>query len=184
MNIIRTAISGALVLLTLCAQANESAVPLGSKDACMQGPLAEFGQYIGNWDIHDSQLSKDGSEWTDGAGARWNFVCIGDGTAVQDFWMPNDGPVGTNLRIYNSETESWDIVWTIKGLPGFTHIGAKKDEQGNIVMQHISPIPTPLRRITFFPADADGWKWKLSLSTDDGESWFEVYRISASPSDN
>ena len=184
MNIIRTAITGALVLLTLCAQANESAVPLGSKDACMQGPLAEFGQYIGNWNIHDSQLSKDGSEWTDGAGARWNFVCIGDGTAVQDFWMPNDGPVGTNLRTYNSETESWDIAWAIKGVPGLTHIGAKKDEQGNIVMQHISPIPTPLRRITFFPADADGWKWKLEMSTDDGESWFEVYRISATPSDN
>lgn len=184
MKIIRAAISGVLVLLSFCAQADNSAIPLGDKDACMQGPLAEFGQYIGNWDIHDSQLSKDGSEWTDGAGARWNFVCIGDGTAVQDFWMPNGGPVGTNLRIYNSETESWDIAWAIKGVSGFAHIGAEKDEHGNIVMRHISPIPSPLRRITFFPADVDGWKWKLEMSTDDGESWFEVYRIEATRSSN
>jgi len=173
-----------LALFPVSAQESHSSIPLGKAESCMQGPLAEFGQYIGDWDIHDSQLSKDGSEWTDGAGARWNFVCIGDGTAVQDFWIPNDGPVGTNLRTYNSETESWDIAWTIKGVPGLVHIGAKKDAQGNIVMQHISPIPTPLRRITFFPADADGWKWMLEMSTDDGESWFEVYRISATPSDN
>jgi hypothetical protein len=99
-------IGGVLALLSLSAQAGGTAVPLGNSAACMQGPLAEFGQYIGNWNTHDSQLSKDGTEWTEGAGARWNFVCIGDGTAIQDFWMPNDGPVGTNLRTYNSETES------------------------------------------------------------------------------
>jgi hypothetical protein len=182
MKINRAAISGVLVLLSFCAQADDSAIPLGDKNACMQGPLAEFGQYIGNWDIHDSQLSKDGSEWTDGVGARWNFVCIGDGTAVQDFWMPNDGPVGTNLRTYNSNTESWDIVWTIKPKPGFTHITASKDDDGNVVMHYKPPLPTPLRRITFFPATAEGWNWKLEFSTDDGANWFEVYRITATRS--
>jgi len=184
MKIILAAISGILVLLSFCAQADDSAVPLGDKDACMQGPLAEFGQYIGNWDIHDSQLSKDGSEWTDGAGARWNFVCIGDGTAIQDFWMPNGGPVGTNLRTYDSTTESWEIVWAVKPKPGLTHITASKDDIGNVVMHVKIPLPDPLRRITFFPATAEGWKWKLEFSTDDGASWFEVYRIVATPSDS
>jgi hypothetical protein len=51
-------------------------------------------------------------------------------------------------------------------------------------MHYKSPIPSPLRRITFSPTDANGWKWELEMSTDDGESWFEVYRISATPSDN
>jgi hypothetical protein len=51
-------------------------------------------------------------------------------------------------------------------------------------MHYESPLPTPLRRITFFPPNTAGWKWKLEISNDDGASWIEVYRIEATPSDN
>jgi hypothetical protein len=175
-------IVGMLALSPVLAHEPESGIPADNAAACMQGPLAQFGQYLGNWDIQDFELGKDGKEWTEGAGAKWNFICVGDGTAVQDFWMPTDGSVGTNLRTYNTETESWDIVWTIKPKPGFTHIQARQDEHSNIVMHVMTPVPDPLRRITFFPADADGWNWKLEFSSDDGDSWFEVYRIKATPS--
>jgi hypothetical protein len=157
------------------------AAPLDNADACMEGPLAQFGRYIGNWDIQDSQLSQDGQTWTKGDGAQWNFVCLGNGTAIQDFWLPPDGNVGTNLRTWNSKTESWDIAWAINTQPGFAHIQAKEDEDGNIVMHYKSPLPDPLRRITFFPPDEKGWNWKLEFSQDGGETWFEVYRITATP---
>lgn len=172
-------------LLLACAgpgNAEESSIPLGDKSACMEGPMAQFGRYVGNWDIADSQLSQDGSEWTDGAGAKWNFVCIGNGTAVQDFWIPPGGAVGTNLRTWNPQTESWDIAWAINGQPGFSHITAKQDAAGNIVMHYKAPVPDPLRQITFYPPDENGWNWTLEFSTDGGESWFEVYRIKATPS--
>jgi hypothetical protein len=178
----------ALYLLAVCwffaafADAQQTAIPVGDKSACMEGQLAQFGRYIGNWDIADSQLSPDGQEWADGAGATWNFVCIGDGTAVQDFWIPNDGPTGTNLRTWNANSNSWDIAWAIPGVPGFAHITAEEDEAGNIVMHYKSPVPDPLRRITFFPPDAAGWDWVMEFSTDSGESWFPVYRIRATPS--
>ncbi len=161
--------------------ADTAAIPAGDTDACMQGPLAQFGRYIGSWNIEDSRLSDDGSKWMAGAGARWNFVCIGNGTAIQDFWMPAGGDVGTNLRTYNPDTESWDIAWAITSMPGFAHIGAVADAAGNIVMHYKSPLPDPLRRITFFPPDADGWNWKLEVSADDGNTWTEVYRIKATP---
>ena len=124
-----------LMAMLFAGAAGAQSIPLGAKSACMEGPMAEFGQYIGDWDITDTQLSQDGSEWTDGAGAKWNFVCIGEGTAVQDFWIPNDGPVGTNLRTYNMQSESWDIAWAIKGMPGpgFAHITAKATDDGRIV---------------------------------------------------
>ena len=159
-------------------------VPIDDENACMEGPLAQFGRYIGNWDIADSKLDQDGVTWTKGDGARWNFVCLGNGTAIQDFWLPPNGDVGTNLRTWNSDTESWDIAWTITPMPGFAHIQAAEDENGNIVMHYKSPLPDPLRRITFFPPDEHGWNWKLEFSKDGGESWFEVYRIEATPSDN
>lgn len=160
-------------------------IPVGNKAACMEGPLAQFGQYIGNWDIADSQLSQDGKEWIPGAGAKWNFVCIGQGTAVQDFWMPNDGPVGTNLRTYNGDAAIWDIAWTIPGIrgAGFAHITAEAKPDGRIEMKYEYPLPNPLRRITFFPVDESGWDWTLELSTDSGESWITAYKIRATPSE-
>jgi hypothetical protein len=182
MTLIRTALASLAMIVV--ATGHAQSVPLGDKSACMEGPMAEFGQYIGDWDIEDQQLSQDGTEWAAGAGARWNFVCIGEGTAVQDFWIANDGAVGTNLRTYSAETGSWDIAWTIKGMPGpgFAHITARKQDDGRIVMSYVAPVPDPLRRITFFPANASGWNWTLEMSTDGGDSWIEVYRIKASRS--
>ena len=136
MTQIRMTIALATLLFALSSLARDGSIPVGEKNACMEGPLAQFGQYIGDWDIEDFRLSPDGGEWTPGAGARWNFVCLGDGTAIQDFWIPNDGPVGTNLRTWNPDTESWDIAWAIKGLPGFAHIQAEMHDDGNIVMRY------------------------------------------------
>ena len=158
--------------------ANE-AVPFDKNAGCLEGPIAQFGAYIGNWHIEDSQLQDDGVTWQEGAGARWDFVCLGNGAAIQDFWMPNDGGVGTNLRTYNKDTESWDIAWTITGMSGFAHIQATQADNGNIVMTYKSPIPKPPRRITFFPPEENAWKWKLEMSFDEGVAWTEVYRIEA-----
>jgi len=169
----------ATAFLSMVAQAEESALPFKNQAGCNEGALAQFGQYLGDWKIEDSGLSKETGEWEPGQGARWIFTCLGNGTAIQDFWMPSDGEVGTNLRTYNKETESWDIAWAIKTTPGFAHITARQNAAGEIVMHYKSPLPGPPRRITFYPADDDGWKWKLEFSFDSGENWTEVYRIKA-----
>lgn len=169
------------LLLTSVAFADDDALPFGNSEACMEGPMAQFGQYIGDWKIEDSSLAQDGSGWAPGDGARWVFACLGNGTAVQDFWYPASGAVGTNLRTYKPDTGTWEIAWTVDKLPGFTHIRAKQVEDGSIVMDFVAPIPSPLRKITFYPADESGWKWKLEISNDEGENWLEVYRISATP---
>lgn len=159
-------------------RANE-AIPFVENAGCLAGPMAQFGAYIGNWHIADSNLQDDGVTWQEGAGARWDFVCLGNGAAIQDFWMPNDGGVGTNLRTYNKDTESWDIAWTITGMSGFSHIQAQQAENGDIVMTIKSPVPNPPRRITFFPPGENAWNWKLEMSFDEGVTWTEVYRIKA-----
>ena len=133
----------ACLFSTALASAEDDSLPFGNTEACMQGPLAEFGQYIGDWKIEDSTLAQDGSGWTDGDGARWIFTCLGNGTAIQDFWLPADGKVGTNLRTWNTETESWDIAWTVMGIKGFAHIQARKDSNDDIVMHYKSPAFFP-----------------------------------------
>ena len=176
----RTILAAFAIVGAVPAYAGNDGLPFGNTNACMEGPLAQFGRYIGDWDIEDSSLKQDGSGWEPGGGARWIFTCLGDGTAIQDFWLPADGKVGTNLRTYDPETQSWEIAWAIKPAPGFSHIGAKQDEAGNIVMHYKAPLPNPPRRITFYPPDDNGWNWKLEFSFD-GETWTEVYRIRATP---
>lgn len=179
-----------LVALSLSATADEG--PLGSvlmkqTNGCMEGPIEQFGRYIGDWTITDQRLQQDGVTWSPGNGARWNFTCVGDGIAVQDFWMPNGpdgGPppgVGTNLRIYDPATKRWEVTWTATNAPGMTHIRAEQNDKGDILMHWVTPEQNPPRRITFFAPTADGWDWTMEMSFDGGENWTEVYKIKAAP---
>ncbi|MEM8826832.1 MAG: hypothetical protein AAGD40_07925, partial [Pseudomonadota bacterium] len=76
--------------------------------ACRAGPMAAFGRYLGSYDFEDAQVAADGT-WREGEGGQWDFHCIGEGVAVQDFWRPKAGGFGTTLRMYNVEADAWDI---------------------------------------------------------------------------
>lgn len=182
-NLLPVASSLAIIASPVLAEDQEknalADVGMDKTEGCMAGPMAQFGRYIGDWNIADEQLSQDGKTWTSGPGARWNFTCVGNGTAIQDFWMPNGGGFGTNLRMFDKAKGSWDIAWTNKGNTAMAHISAVQDASGNIVMHYVSPKPQPARRITFFPPDDNGWNWQLEMSTDGEKTWRTVYRIKA-----
>ncbi len=154
-----------------------------SDNACMDGPLAQFGRYVGDWKIEDEGLAQDGSGWSAGPGARWIFECIGDGVAVQDHWMPNGGGYGTNLRTYNPDSGAWEIVWAAQGLDGLMHIEARQNDDGDVVMEILKPEQEPPRRIIFYEPDDGGWSWVQQWSFDNRASWVDVYRIRATPMD-
>lgn len=143
--------------------------------------MAQFGRYVGDWRIADQQLARDGSGWGPGGGERWIFECVGDGTAVQDYWLPANGGFGTNLRSYNPESGQWEIVWAARNLSGLMQITAEINDEGNIVMNIISPVQNPPRRIIFFEPDEDGWDWVQQWSFDNGDTWTDVYKIRATP---
>ena len=172
-------LSSVLFAGTLAAES--PAVPASAGEACFDGPVAQFGRYVGDWKIEDETLAKDGSGWGPGNGARWIFKCIGDGMAVQDYWYPNTGGFGTNLRTYNPDTGSWEIVWAARAQKGLMHISAKQNDDGNIVMDIISPEQDPPRRIIFFEPDANGWNWAMQWQLNGSSTWTDVYRIKATP---
>ena len=175
--------SGIVTILLLGSVSLAGEPPIASTDgaACMEGPLAQFGRYVGDWKIDDEQLARDGSGWGPGKGARWIFKCVGDGLAVQDYWFPNAGGFGTNLRTYNPDTGSWEIVWAARAVKGLMQIRATANDEGNIVMDIVSPVQDPPRRIIFYKPEANGWHWAQEWSLDGGKTWFEVYRIKATP---
>lgn len=154
---------------------------IAEDNACQQGPLAQFGRYVGDWKITDQQLAQDGSGWTPGAGARWVFKCVGDGKVVQDYWMPNEGGWGTNLRTYNADTRKWEIVWAAATQNGLMHISAAVQDDGSIKMDVLKPEQSPPRRIRFMTPDDSGWDWVMEMLFDGNENWTAVYKIRATP---
>lgn len=91
-----------------------------------------FGSFVGEWDF----------EWVDNRGTEderhvkgeWIFQWILEGTAVQDLFIcPSrkerltnyqpDAAYGTTVRMYNPDTEAWDILYTELG--GATQLEAK-----------------------------------------------------------
>ncbi len=157
-----------------------ASVMMSETAGCLEGPTQQFGRYIGDWHMTSQTLSReDGVTWIDGGKARWKFTCVGNGLAVQDFWMPESGGVGTNLRMYDPQTESWDVAWTSTGTPGMSEITAKQNADGNIIMTYVSPVPNPLRRIIFFTPTDTGWDWHMAMSQDGGENWITVVKMQA-----
>ncbi len=179
----RHVLAGLFIAVVFCSFAYAEAPAVVSTDAapCMEGPLAQFGRYVGDWKIQDEQLARDGSGWSPAKGARWIFQCIGDGTAVQDWWMDNNGAFGTNLRTYNGDTGKWEIVWAAKKQQGLMQISAEQNDEGDIVMNILSPKPPQPRRIIFFAPHQGGWNWVQQWSLDEGATWTDVYRIQATP---
>ena len=108
-----------------------------------------YGQFVGEWDF----------EWVDNQGTtgerhvqgEWIFAWVLEGTAIQDvFICPSrkarikdyqpDAAYATAVRMYNPNTEAWDILYTELG--GATQLEGKR-EGNRIVQTEINLGPTP-----------------------------------------
>lgn len=92
-------------------------------------------------------------------GERWIFECVGDGTAVQDYWLPKRGGFGTNRRTCNSDIGAWQIVWAATNLEGLMQISAIQNDDGDVAITIEKPVYDQPRRIIFREPDDGGWNW-------------------------
>lgn len=140
--------------------------------------LQLFGQFVGAWDCRWTGYSPDGSSQT-GKG-EIHFAWVLEGRAIQDLWifpsreerrrsgLPVD-EYGTTLRFYDSNIDSWRVIWT--GPVGRNaRVMTAHPEGENIVVAGTTPQGRPLRWI-FSDITDQSFHWTNFISDDDGQSW-------------
>ncbi len=145
-----------------------------------------FAPLLGTWHVEARRLQRDGKTWVSSEHpAEWRFYRILDDQAIQDDWIdpaPHiDVPkgartFGTNIRIYNSELETWEMAWiatTARKALTFTATFA----EGEIVMRALGA--TPARRNIFHNFTANHFSWRQEWTFDGGESWAPVVYMEA-----
>ena len=116
--------ASAAVLLTACLLF----VPAQASD----GPAADappelqhFAPLIGEWSTSEESFKPDGSGWAPSKTADWNFYWSFAGRGIRDDYISppmaeavddeSKRTYGTNLRIYNSDTNQWVMTWLTPG---------------------------------------------------------------------
>lgn len=79
--------------------------------------LVEFGRFAGSWSCAVNERRADGSWRNRPDKINWTFFYTLNGMAVQDIWTSEDQNntqegIATNLRVYNSATQTWNTSWT------------------------------------------------------------------------
>lgn len=141
-----------------------------------------YGQFVGEWDF----------EWVDNQGTtgerhvqgEWIFAWVLEGTAIQDvFICPSrkarikdyqpDAAYATAVRMYNPNTEAWDILYTELG--GATQLEGKRE--GNRIVQ--TEINEKNIQWVFSEITTTSFRWQRMVKRPDGtwETEAELFAV-------
>lgn len=145
--------------------------------------LAQFGQLVGTWTCTSTKRNAKGGFDTLPGQSTWSWFYTLDGRAILDVFEPPKGSaaaVGVNLRVYNENTNTWQLAWTtgaLKAIDGFT----AKAEGDNVVMRGEraarAPFPAHSARITFHNISATSFSWVYEATAPGGSAWKPFSRI-------
>jgi len=166
--------------------------PFGKLNRKAPKETEQFGQLAGVWQC--TNFAFVNGQWFSGWPAIWVWKYVLDGFAVQDLWFQKEENLpppsvslhrdysGTNMRIYDTAKEKWEIMWfhnglNSKGTPNGTSQFEAEFMDGQIIMTPKNPGSGPLRRIVFHNITADSFDWESETSEDEGETWKPKFRI-------
>lgn len=168
---------------------------LGALDPHAPPETEAFGRLAGIWRTEQELRRQDGS-WVASAPGYWVWKYAPGGFAVQDLWYQsaNALPVYlehlghdyllTALRIYDAGAGAWRVAWAANGGgkgPGDDFGTFEADEaDGRIVMRsEVLSGDSMSQRIFFHSFEEDSFQWTSELSSDGGETWDAVMRVTA-----
>jgi len=150
--------------------------------ACNSAESRQFDFWIGDWDIQQKILNKDGT-WLE-TEAHNSVSPILNGCALEEHW---EGDVkffwsgmqhikhmkGFSIRYYNPKKKEWSIHWldnnSLNMGAGVT--GNFKDGKGEFFSETNNIKGKSISRITFSKITKISVHWDLAFSNDDGKTW-------------
>jgi len=140
----------------------------------MEGKLALFGQFVGDWDIlEDRYLQSDGTWAVTKGELHWRWIL--NGKAVQDVWAFTEGktgkpiPEGTTVRFYEPKIDAWHSVW-ISPNQGVVKTFIARKVGDEIVLDGESHDGCPVKWI-FSEISHESFRWRSEETRDEGKTW-------------
>jgi len=154
--------------------------------ACSDPAARAFDFWIGEWDIQQHFLQRDGTFLE--LPATTSVERALDGCAilerwrgrVQFFWEEMDAPQeiqGLSVRAYDPRSDTWSIHWMDTRSPVFgePYSGRFVDGRGEFLRS--SPDRTRTTRITFTRPGDGLVHWELAFSADSGRTWQRLWTM-------
>ena len=151
-----------------------AALPALNPHPSLGDQASVFDRFVGTWDCDYVHYEKDGSVTKYPGEVIFGWII--DGRALQDIWIgyekgrsKNERSIGTTLRIFDSKSRKWRIVWVdpeagvIKALTG----GAVGDR---IVLEGRAEDGSSMRW-SFNDIRNDSFVWRGETSSDEGRRW-------------
>lgn len=153
---------------------------------CNSAEAHQFDFWIGNWDIDQKIIQKDGS-WIK-TKARDSVFSILKGCAIEEHWtgnvqffwagMKEPKPLeGLSVRYYDTKDKKWHIFWMDNFNPtlGTGSKGNFKNGIGEFFHEQKTEKGKQISKITFSDITKNSLHWDLSISRDNGETWTKIW---------
>ena len=186
---LRNCTASAFIIIVLGCQQNLGLIESNSRQTINADAPTEtqsLGRLVGKWSVKGESLDQNGNWNSRDQYNEWHWYYILNGHAVQDDWITvvkaSDGSdstvtYGTNIRIYNSDTEEWHMAWIHQDgrtLKTFTAV----NETNKIVMNGFAPNGVKQRN-TFFDITGNNFEWIQEWAIGGEGAWVTVAKLHA-----
>jgi hypothetical protein len=140
----------------------------------LEEKLSLFGQFVGDWDIlEDRYAQQDATEIKQTGEVHFDWII--EGRAIQDIWMMHDKdnhravPLGTTIRFYDAEIDSWQSTW-ISPIQGIVKTFVARKVGNEIVLDGKTKKGYPEKWI-FSRITSNSFRWHSEETRDEGKNW-------------
>lgn len=148
--------------------------------------MTTFGRLVGDWDLLVEYRQDDGS-WLSTLG-EWHFGWVLQGRAIQDVWIAyrpgaprgDQGAImgyGATVRAFDADEDVWRVNWLGVLNHNYTRFVARA-RGDEIVMEADAEGGEPFQWV-FYDITANGFRWRAQTSSDGGQTWTVVQRMTA-----
>jgi hypothetical protein len=143
-------------------------------DPDFEKKLMLFGQFVGDWEIHEARYKQPDGSWAKMKG-EVHFGWILGGTAVQDVWIgrPEGSDTltvyGTTIRFYDPKIDAWQSTW-LSPIKGLVRVFIGRQVGKEIVLETKTAEGQPEKWI-FSEITSQSFRWRSEESHDNGKTW-------------